>query len=278
MNSSAKVALDRAVFTELGGSVWVMEPQSNRRAAVLQEQVGGNALVKTENRSRAEMQFLDHSLMRLGANAVFSFQSGTRVLNLEEGSLFLQVPKGLGVGTKIQTVAATVSITGTTLSISASRSGDFSIVVIEGSVVVRYRDGTVIQCKGGQKTSCDAGKSAGREAAKISAAGFMSSSQLVSGFTRKLPTVKVEECDDNHLATSVAVRDAVKDTTHQIVRDTIRDTTSDTIRDTVRVTVRDNVKDGIKTTTSDTCKDNCKDSVRTTTRTTVRDTCRGPCR
>ncbi len=283
MATFAKAFLDRATFTELGGSVWVLEPQSSRHSAVLQEEVGGSALVQTENRSRAEMRFVDQSLIRLGANAMFSIHGAAREMNLDEGSLFLQVPKGLGVGTEIRTAAATVAITGTTLVISATRGGDFSIVVIEGSVEVRYRDGGVVHCKTGQKTSCKAGGAASdgasREPMKIDLAEFMATCPVIVPFQNKPAQAagskgasnNTEDCDDH----GDVVRDNVRDTARAVVRDTTRDTVKENVRDTVRTITRENVKEGVKTTTKETSADGCKDAVRSTARANTSDSCRG---
>src|SRR5207247_3821370 len=50
---------------------------------------------------------------RLGTNTIFSFNQGTREMNLIDGALLFQVPKGKG-GATIKTAGVTVSITGTT--------------------------------------------------------------------------------------------------------------------------------------------------------------------
>lgn len=278
----AKSFLDRATFTDLGGSVWVLEPQSSRHTAALKEEVGGSALVQTENRSRAEMEFVDRSLIRLGANAVFSFHGASRQMNLDEGSLFLKIPKGLGVGTEIQTAAATVAITGTTLAISATRSGDFSIVVIEGSVEVRYRDGGVVQCKTGQKTSCKGGGAAAgasHEPVVVDLAEFMATSPLIVPFQGNATPIagskgtskNTEDCDDH----GAVIRDSVRETARQVVRDTTRESVKENVREVVRTTTRDNVKEGVKTTTKETSSEGCKDTVRSTARANTRDSCRG---
>jgi FecR protein. len=44
--------------------------------------------------SRSELKFPDQTLARLGANTIFSFNEGTRDLNLQDGAMLLRVPKG----------------------------------------------------------------------------------------------------------------------------------------------------------------------------------------
>ena len=73
---------------------------------------------------------------RLGAETFFSFQPGTRELNLERGSMLLQVPKGLG-GARIRAASVTASITGTTVMVEYLAGTRIKLTVLEGSMEVR---------------------------------------------------------------------------------------------------------------------------------------------
>ena len=70
--------------------------------------------VRTGIESRAELTFTDQTLARLGANTIFSFDKGTRNLELGGGVMLLRVPKDAG-GAQINTAAVTAAITGTTV-------------------------------------------------------------------------------------------------------------------------------------------------------------------
>ena len=69
--------------------------------------------VSTGTQSRSELTFADLTITRLGANTSFSFKQGTREMNLIDGAILFQVPKGSG-GATIRTAGVTAAITGTT--------------------------------------------------------------------------------------------------------------------------------------------------------------------
>lgn len=179
-------ALQTAVFTELGGKVWVLEQDQALRQAALKAQVGGRSTVKTGERSRAEMEFADRSLVRLGSNAVFAFRPGTRELRLDEGAMLLHVPKGVGGTTTIRTASATAAITGTTVIVSATEDGGFRMVVLEGVAEVRYDDGQRVRCRAGDTTMRKGGGSESGVPSQIHLEGLVKSSGLLTGFKRGL--------------------------------------------------------------------------------------------
>ncbi len=183
-------ALQTAVFTELGGKVWVIERDQGARAAVLRATVGGRSTVKTADRSRVEMEFADHSLVRLGSHATFAFQQATREMKLDEGAMLLRVPKGVGGVTTVRTAAATAAITGTTVLVSASKGGGFRMVVLEGVAEVTYADGARVRCRSGDMTMRPAGEPGGGTGpSQIHLEGLMGSAGLVTEFRRELPSL-----------------------------------------------------------------------------------------
>ena len=99
--------------------------------------VDGNIAVRTGQKSRTQLEFADESIVRLGSNSVFSFLEGKREVNLEQGTLLMQIPKKLG-RTSVRTAAISAAITGTTLFIEFSPEengpGTVKIIVIEGSM------------------------------------------------------------------------------------------------------------------------------------------------
>ncbi len=181
-------SLETAVFVDMDGKVWVIEKDRPIRRAALRSRVVGGSSVKTGDRSRAEMEFQDRSLVRLGANAVFAVRPGTRDLTLEEGALLLQIPKGVGGTTTIHTAGATAAITGTTVIVSATKGGGFRMIVLEGVADVRYANGRRVRCRAGDMTVKKAGASEPEGPTQIDVKGLVGSSLLVKGFDRQLPS------------------------------------------------------------------------------------------
>lgn len=102
--------------------------QSVTRPAVAQDVVRARNFLLSETDSRAELQYPDGTIVRIGQNTVFSFEADSRTLNLTKGTFIFYVPKGQG-GATIKTPSLTAAITGTVGKVS----GD-TIAIIEGSV------------------------------------------------------------------------------------------------------------------------------------------------
>jgi hypothetical protein len=113
--------------------VQIVDPAGATRPAALEDVVKDTVSVKTGLKSRSELRFQDHTLTRLGPETFFSFAAGTRDLSLKEGSMLLQVPKGLG-GARIRTAAVTAAITGTTIMLEHRRGQHIKVLVLEGSL------------------------------------------------------------------------------------------------------------------------------------------------
>ncbi len=117
--SSPAAVLKQAEVTAVINDVKIVDPAAGERKAKAQDVIAGERGVKTGIQSRAELLFQDKTLTRLGANSVFSFNEGTREMELEHGTMLLQCPKGVG-GAKIRTAAVTAAITGTTILLEYS--------------------------------------------------------------------------------------------------------------------------------------------------------------
>ncbi|MFM8808354.1 MAG: FecR domain-containing protein, partial [Chthoniobacterales bacterium] len=85
--------LNQATVTRVVKNVEVIPQGAQPKPANVGEVVGGGADVRTGAESRAQLTFPDQTLARLGENTVFSFERGTRSLDLESGAILLQVPK-----------------------------------------------------------------------------------------------------------------------------------------------------------------------------------------
>jgi hypothetical protein len=125
--------LDQARVTRIINDVKLVEPAGKARAARVDDVVQGDIALRTGIKSRSELLFQDDTMSRIGPQSYFRFRSGTREITLEQGTLLLQVPKGLG-GAQIHTAAVTASITGTTIMIEHQPKQDIKVLVLEGSL------------------------------------------------------------------------------------------------------------------------------------------------
>jgi hypothetical protein len=96
--------------------------------AAVHDVIEAETYLFTQDKSRAELEFPDHSIVRVGQNAVFSFDAASRTLSLEKGAMLFYVPPGSGGGT-IKTPSLTAAITGTIAKVSGNM-----IAVLSGSV------------------------------------------------------------------------------------------------------------------------------------------------
>jgi hypothetical protein len=111
------------------------------RPATTSDTVRGDTAVRTGAESRAELTFGDLTIARLGANTIFSFNQGSRTVDLGNGAILLRVPKGSG-GAKVQTAAVTAAITGTTVIVEYHPKSYAKYLVLEGSMRI-YLKGTL---------------------------------------------------------------------------------------------------------------------------------------
>ena len=125
---------DSAQITRVENRVTVGEIHAGRaagrRSAVVSDAVKANNFVQTGSDSRAELQFKDTSLVRVGQNSVFSFEAKSRTLSLDKGDMLFYVAPGQGNGT-IKTPALTAGITGTLCKVAPDM-----IAVLRGSITV----------------------------------------------------------------------------------------------------------------------------------------------
>src|SRR6266404_4636002 len=111
--SASAAELKEARVTQVVNDVKLLSQQAAPRPATVSDPVRAGTAVRTGAQSRSELTFTDLTITRLGANTIFSFDEGTRQMNLIDGAILFQVPKGSG-GLTIKTVAVTAGITGTT--------------------------------------------------------------------------------------------------------------------------------------------------------------------
>jgi hypothetical protein len=120
------------------------------------ESVDEKSVVDTGAASFTQLDFSDASVLRLGSNTQFSFQSKERIIKLEGGTMMMNVPPGNG-GIMVDGGGVTGAVSGTTIMASKDKQGNFSFMVLEGSGTgkVTGRDGTITEIRPGQMATLD---------------------------------------------------------------------------------------------------------------------------
>src|SRR5437868_8337676 len=140
-----------ATITRLVNDVQLRAAQTAGRSASINDKVADGSSVQTGMDSRTELTFTDQTLARLSANTIFSFNEGTRDLDLASGAVLLRVPKGAGRA-KISTAAVTAAITGTTVIVEYHPHGYLKFISLEGTarLYLRHRWGESVLVRPGQ--------------------------------------------------------------------------------------------------------------------------------
>lgn len=125
--------LQSAKVTKVINDVRVYRPSQAVKPARIGDTISGKTSLQTGRRSRSELRFQDDTITRVGANTVFSFEQGTRDLELEQGTILLNVPKNSG-GARIRTATVTAAVTGTTIMMEYFSDKWVKIIVLEGTL------------------------------------------------------------------------------------------------------------------------------------------------
>ena len=185
--------LREAEVTQVVQDVRVLPSNAAPRPAAVRDRVHSNEALRTGAESRAELTFPDLTITRLGSQTIFSFQSGTRTINLKSGAILLSVPKHSGGG-HIKTAAVTASITGTTV-VMEYHGDHYDFRVLEGdanlcqnetkNVRARTAEGgpcpDCVTVHGGQMVSGRAGECLSQPVA-FNVAEYIATSELTAGF------------------------------------------------------------------------------------------------
>ena len=143
--------MEEARVSQVIRDVKILPKQAAARPARISDEVRDGSAVRTGVESRAELTFTDQTLARLGANTIFTFNEGTRNLELGGGAMLLRVPKNAG-GAQINTAAVTAAITGTTIMLEYHHDAFIKFIVLEGTGRVFRNDrvGESVLVKAGQ--------------------------------------------------------------------------------------------------------------------------------
>jgi FecR protein len=102
--------------------------------------VGEETVLRTGKESRVELTFSNETVVRLAADTAFDFDRGTGGLNLKEGAVLIQAPKGAR-GATIHAGGVAAAVAGTTVMIEY-HPGFYKFLVLEGTGRL-YRPGHV---------------------------------------------------------------------------------------------------------------------------------------
>jgi hypothetical protein len=151
-------APDQARVTKVVHDVKLLPEGAKAKPANINDQVKSDTGVKTGDRSRSELTFVDLTIERLGANTLFHFNKAGRSVELESGSMLLRVPKDSG-GAQMQTGAVTVGVTGTTLILETTSAGRNKVIMLEGTgrVALKRNPHESVSVRGGQMEDIPAG-------------------------------------------------------------------------------------------------------------------------
>ena len=133
-------SFDHARITRVNNHVQLLRTAAAARPASVNDIVDDGTIIRTSRDSRAELTFPDETVVRLAANTTVSFQNATRDLNLTEGAVLIQSPKGAN-GATIHAGMMAAGITGTT-SMLEYRPGVYKFLVLEGTGRL-YRPGHI---------------------------------------------------------------------------------------------------------------------------------------
>ena len=125
--------LQETRVTQVVKQVKLGRPEAALRRVAVGESVRDGDAIDTCVNGHIELTLPDQTIARLGAKTNVSFNNGTRTMDLGEGAVLFQIPRGAG-RLKIKTNAIAAASTGATGIIE--RHGQFyvKVLVLEGTV------------------------------------------------------------------------------------------------------------------------------------------------
>ena len=195
--------LKQARVSQVINDVKLLPSQAAPRPAAVRDEVREGTAVRTGLESRAELTFTDQTIARLGASTVFSFNQGTRNLDLGGGAMLLRVPKNAG-GAQINTSAVTAAITGTTVMLEYHPDAFIKFIILEGTgrVFRRGHVGESVLLHAGQMLIVNPNGKGLPEPVDVDLDRLMKTSLLINGFD-PLPSGDL-------IARAISTQDAIK--------------------------------------------------------------------
>ncbi len=149
--STIAAELTQARVTQIVNDVKLLPSGAAAMPAAINDNVADGSAVQTGMDSRTEVTFADQTLARLSANTIFSFNKGTRNLDLADGAMLLRVPKGAS-GAKISTAAVTAALGGTTVIVEFHPHAYLKFITLEGTarLYLKHRWGESVLVRAGE--------------------------------------------------------------------------------------------------------------------------------
>ena len=189
LTAHAAAPLTESVFTEIINDAKVVTASTQAATpAKTNELFKAPDRVRTGPASRVELTAADHTITRIGANTVFTFEPTGRSIYLEKGSILFHTPAGQGGGS-IKHGGASAAVLGTTIIGTILDNGSFKIMVLEGQCLVTLANGATLTLNAGQFVVIPAdGNSFGQGAQTFNIGELVSRLLLVQGFSNPLPS------------------------------------------------------------------------------------------
>jgi hypothetical protein len=182
--SADKKPLEAGAFSALKNNVTQIEGTEKKQAQKDGKLTESNK-VDTGAESCTELTFQDSSVLRMGQNSHFSFDSKERMVHLEKGAMLMHVPPGNG-GVSVESGGVVGAVSGSTVMATADGKGNFGFVVVEtegGSGKITGKDGSVTTLTSGQMGVISANQSGGATVKEVNVTALMGSSPLFSEFS-----------------------------------------------------------------------------------------------
>lgn len=148
--SQSKIGVAAAVKNEVQGG--------NARSIAVGASVFANERIRTGDAATAQFMFLDKTVMSMGPKAELVLDkyvfdpnrgSGQVVVNAVQGSMRFVTGSQNPTNYQIKTPVATLGVRGTVVDLAILKTQTF-VGVVEGSLVVTFRDGTTLTIGKGQ--------------------------------------------------------------------------------------------------------------------------------
>jgi hypothetical protein len=186
--SAEKKPLEAGAFSAVKNSVLQTDGAEKKPAQKDAKITEGNK-VDTGAGSCTEMTFTDSSVLRMGQNSHFSFDSKERIIKLDQGTLLMHVPPGTG-GVSIEGGGVVGAVSGSTVMASNDGKGNFAFAVLEsdgGAGQITNKDGSVTPLIPGQMGVVSANRPGVSTSFEVNVTGLMESSPLFTEFTNPIP-------------------------------------------------------------------------------------------
>jgi len=203
--------LNESTFTEVVKDVNVISGADKTTVpATINNLFKSPDIVRTGPDSRAEMTSADQTVIRVGANSVFSFEAAGRNLDLEQGSVLFHPPAGAGGGT-IKSGGSAAAVLGTTLIVTATRDGGFKVIMLEGKGTVTLSDGKSVTLKAGQMVFVLPGGTTFSSVLDINLEKLAANSQLIHGFSHANYLAELGDSAQSEIYKNASLDPAMRD-------------------------------------------------------------------